>query len=512
MNDITERKRTGEDREPLIARALGKAQQMEQVLNAVPAGMLLLDAQHRIVLANPSARNDLAFLAGVGVGDRLTHLGGHPLEELIAQASTDGRHELSAEGRTFAVIARPVGERDGEDTGWAVMLDDVTEERQRRAYVERQDRLAAMSRLAGGIAHDFNNTLAVIALYAGAVARSEGLTERDREKMAVIREQRSQASRLIQQILDFSQQAALEKQPFDLLRLLKEQVRLLEDTVPEHIEIVLTHGEDEYVVRADLARMRQMIKNLAANAADAMPKGGVLRIALERVEVEAGVSPPWPEMEAGEWVKLTVSDTGTGIAPDELPHIFEPFFTTKGPGAGTGLGLAQAHGIVGQHEGHIGVETEVGKGSTFAIYLPALAARPAAPPKPDDLTVPRGRGEVVLVVEDNDAMRATLLSSLEQMNYRVLGAANGEQALRVMKEQGKQVALVLTDVVMPVMGGVELLRALRQEGWETPIILLTGHPDRGDRDGLQAEGMTAWLGKPLSLAQLAQAIASALSG
>ncbi len=510
--DITELKEAEQEREHLIAQIHGHAQQMEQVLNSVPTGMLLLDPHHRILLANSAARNDLTLLAGVGMGDRLTHLGERPLEDLLAPPPEGGWHELSAEGRSFAVIARPTGEVDGEDAGWVVVLDDVTEQRQRQAHAERQGRLAAVGQLAGGIAHDFNNIMAVIILYAQTVARSEGLTERDREKMATIHQQGWHATRLIEQLLDFSRQATFEKRPLDLLPLLKEQVKLLERTLPEHIKIVLSHGEDECVVSADLTRMQQMIMNLAVNARDVMPEGGVLRLALERIAVEPGTAPPCPEMEAGEWVKLAISDTGTGIAPDVLQHLFEPFFTTKEPGAGTGLGLAQVHGIVAQHGGHIGVETEVGKGTTFAIYLSALAVRPAVPPTLGDSTVPQGRGEVVLVVEDNDAVRAAIVSSLEQMNYRALEAANGEQALAAMKEQGQQVALVLSDVVMPVMGGLELLRALRQEGGETPVILLSGHGVPPDRDELQAQGVMAWLGKPPSLEQLARAIASALSG
>jgi two-component system cell cycle sensor histidine kinase/response regulator CckA len=218
--------------------------------------------------------------------------------------------------------------------------------------------------------------------------------------------------------------------------------------------------------------------------------------------------------------------------PDLLPHIFEPFFTTKGPGEGSGLGLAQVHGIVGQHGGRIDVQTQVGQVTTFTIYLPALEVRLAEPALPDVAAEARGRGQVVLVVEDGDAVRAALVTTLEQWNYRVLEATNGEGALAMMEKRtdvdrvsgarapaeagrpnralGGQVALVLSDVVMPGMGGIALFHALREQGWQMPVILLTGHPMDEELDALRARGLTAWLPKPPSVERLAQAVADAL--
>ena len=193
-----------------------------------------------------------------------------------------------------------------------------------------------------------------------------------------------------------------------------------------------------------------------------------------------------------------------------LPHIFEPFFTTKRPGEGSGLGLAQVYGIVGQHGGHIDVETRVGKGTTFIIYLPALEVHPAETFLPNVSAAPRGRGEVVLVVEDGKAVRAALVESLKQLNYQTLEAANGEQALAVLEEQREHIALVLSDVVMPVMGGVALFHTLRERGWQVPVVLLTGHPMDEELDELRAQGLRAWLPKPPSLERLAQVVADAL--
>ncbi len=507
--DITERKRAEEERARLASQVREQAREMAHILATVPAGVLLLDAEGRVLQANPTAQGDLAALARANVGDVLTRLGNRPLAALLAPPPKGLWHEVRAGGRIFEAIARPV-ENGPQPEHWVLVINDVTREREIRAQFQQQERLAAVGQLAAGIAHDFNNIMAAITLYAQMAARSESLPQRDRERMAVIDQQARHATRLIQQILDFSRRATLERQPLDLLPLLKEQVKLLKRTLPEHIGIELEYGQDEHTVNADPTRLQQMLTNLAVNARDAMLDGGTLRIGLQRVAVEDGQAPHLPEIEAGDWIRLTVSDTGTGIPADVVPHIFEPFFTTKGPGEGSGLGLAQVHGIVGQHGGRVDVASQVGEGTTFAIYLPALAVRPAESPPPDVAAAPRGRGEMVLVVEDEDAVRTALVASLEQLNYRTLEAANGEEALAVLERQGERVALVLSDVVMPGMGGMALFRTLRERGCRTPVILLTGHPIKKDLDELWAQGLSAWLTKPPHIEHLAQAVADAL--
>lgn len=509
--DITARKQAEEERNRLTVQVREQARQIEKVLATVPAGVLLLDAEGRVLRTNPVAEKDLVALAGVKEGAVLSHLGDRPLENLLTSPPTKGLwHEVKMAERTFEVIARPV-ENGPEPEYWVMVVNDVTQEREFRAQLEQQEQLAAVGQLAAGIAHDFNNILAVIVLYTHLELRIPELPERLRERLETIAEQANRATDLIQQILDFSRRAMLERRPMDLLPFMKEIVKLLERTIPEHIEIGLSCGADEYTVHADPTRIQQMVMNLAVNARDAMPDGGRLSIGLERVAVEPGLSPLLPEMEAGEWVKVTVSDSGRGVPTDVLPHIFEPFFTTKEPGEGTGLGLAQVYGIVGQHGGRIGVETQLGKGTTFIIYLPALMVRPDEPSLPDVVAMPQGRGQLVLVVEDEETLRAALAASLEQLNYRVLAAANGEQALAVREREGEEIALVLSDVVMPVMGGIALFHALKQRAWDIPMILMTGHAMGKELEALREQGLAAWLPKPPSLERLAQAIDSALS-
>lgn len=400
-------------------------------------------------------------------------------------------------------------DEDGAITSIIGVGRDITERKQVEAQLQQQERLAAVGQLAAGIAHDFNNILAVITLYTVMLEQGEDLSKRSRERVAVINQQAWHASRLIEQILDFSRRAMLERRPLDMLPLLKEQVQLLKRTLPENIGIILRCEQEKYVVNADPTRIQQMLTNLAVNARDAMPGGGTLLIDLKYLTVPPDQL-PLPGMTAGEWIKLTVSDSGSGIAPDLLPHIFEPFFTTKEPGKGSGLGLAQVYGIVGQHGGHIGLNTEMGVGTTFSIYLPAFALPPTETPPPNIASLPRGMGELILVVEDGAPLRLALKETLESLDYRVLEAANGAEALALMAAQGETVALVLSDVVMPETGGVELLNTLRREGWQTPVILLTGHVVNQERANAPEQEGTAWLTKPPSLEQLAQTIATLL--
>jgi two-component system cell cycle sensor histidine kinase/response regulator CckA len=388
---------------------------------------------------------------------------------------------------------------------------DVTQQREAERRAQQQERLAAVGQLAAGIAHDFNNIMAVITLYAGMLARTPDLPAGVYERLGTIHEQAHRASGLIQQILDFSRRAVLERGPMDMTVFLKEQAKLLERTLPESIKVQLVYGKDEYVVNGDPTRLQQAVMNLAANARDAMPEGGRLRIALDRVRFEDVEQAPLPDMLPGEWVTVSVSDTGVGISPDALPHIFEPFFTTKEIGEGTGLGLAQVYGIIRQHEGAIDVKTEAGVGTTFTLYLPALAvSHPQSPPLAREQPQ-QGHGETILVVEDSAATRQALVSSLEMVGYQVLQAANGQEALALYEQHAGEISLVLSDVVMPEMGGQALLRALKERDPAVRVVLLTGHPlEEREFEDLYALGLRDWVLKPLSVEQLAAVVARAM--
>jgi two-component system cell cycle sensor histidine kinase/response regulator CckA len=512
--DITERKQAEAEREQLLLQIQEQVQRVQQIVDTVPEGVLLLDANRQAVLANPVGEKDLVTLARAKVGDTLTHLGDRPLDELLTSPPKGLWHEVATDGRNFQVLARSI-EAGAAPSGWLLVIRDVTQQREVERRIHQQERLAAVGQLAAGIAHDFNNIMATIVLYAQMTAWMEGLPNTARERMETINQQAKHASSLIQQILDFSRRAVLERRPLDLAPLLKEHVKLLERTLLENIEIELDYEPGEHaaplIVNADPARMQQMVTNLALNARDAMPEGGILRIGLERIAVKPGESPLLPEMEPGEWVQMTVSDTGTGISSDVLPHIFEPFFTTKERGRGSGLGLAQVYGIVAQHEGRIDVETQVGKGTTITVYLPLRPSEPSTAVSLRELPVTSmGRGETVLVVEDDTNVRKALVDSLEMLNYRALQAVNGQEALTTLEELGDEIGLVLSDVVMPRMGGVALFHALRERGLGVPVVLLTGHPLEKEMEDLRLQGLADWLPKPPGLERLAEVVARAL--
>ncbi len=467
VRDITERKR-------LLTQVQAQAQRVQQIIDTVPEGVLLLDQERRVALVNPVAERNLAILAQVEVGEILTTLGDRSLSELLTSPPKGLWHEVRTNAHIFEVIARPM-QNEQDDEEWVLLLRDVTQEHEIQRRIQQQERLAAVGQLAAGIAHDFNNVMSTIVLYAQMAARASNLSARDRERMNVIDGQARHASRLIQQILDFSRRGILEQRSLDLLPLVKEQVQILKRTLPENIRVELVYGMDKYVVNADPTRIQQVLMNLAVNARDAMPEGGKLRLELARLHVDARKAVPLPEMAPGVWITLMVSDTGMGIPPDVLPRIYDPFFTTKAPGKGSGLGLSQVHGIVMRHAGHIDVKSQVGKGTIFTVYLPALPDQAAEAVALVSESMAKGGGETLLVVEDNAATREALIEGLEVLNYHVIEAENGHEALAILEQQRDDIALVLSDVVMPDMGGIALLRALRARGIDIGVILVTGH-------------------------------------
>ncbi len=488
-----------------------QARQMAQIMQAAPQGVLLFKANGQVLMANRVGTRDLSILAGAKVGDVIDRLGDQPLTELFVTPPTGPWYEAHAGNRTFEIIARPISNGVAPEQ-WVVLIDDVTHSRQVRQQAQLQERLATVGQLAAGIAHDFNNILSVILLQAQMVINAGSESDQSRDRMAVIVTQTQHATELVRQILDFSRQSMLQRQPVDLHALCSEQVGLLERALPETIGVEFVCGSEDYTVNGDPSSLRQVIMNLAINARDAMPEGGRLRIELAYLLYGTERETPLAGMRAGAWVRLAVSDTGTGIAPDVLPHVFDPFYTTKEPGKGTGLGLAQVHGIVAQHEGFLAVETENNAGTAFFIYLPAVQAVQMAATTGRQGKLPLGNGETLLLVEDNLALRHALIDMLESLGYVVVEASNGREALARLVEFGTTIAAVLSDVVMPEMGGIALAHALRMQGYTQSIILMSGHPLDEEMQTLQDAGVQTWLSKPCTLEDLAHALAGSLRG
>ncbi|MBK8989427.1 MAG: PAS domain S-box protein [Chloroflexi bacterium] len=509
--DISERKKAEEAREQLLAQVAQQVQQVQGIMDTVPQGVFLLDNHNRVVQANPAAQRNLADLASIALGQPLTHLGDHLLEDLLTSPAKGLWHEVRAEERTFEVIARPMAPGLGSE-GWVMALREVTEQRWIEEQLRQHERLAAVGQLAAGIAHDFNNLLAIIMLHTDLLAATISLPPKGQKQLAIIEQQTKRATQLIQQILDFSRQASLATRPLDLLHTLQEETKLLRRTLPEHVQIDLYADPGDYLVEADLTRIQQVILNLAVNARDAMPDGGRLTFRLTHLALSAAQEAPLPTMHPGHWIHLAVSDSGAGIEPDVIRHIFEPFFTTKGPGKGVGLGLAQVHGIVGQHNGHINITSQVGKGATFDIYLPALVLQNNLNSRPPADTALSRPGARLLIVEDDAMLRSALADSLRLWQYEVWEAANGLEALASLAQGDKPMDLILSDVIMPHMGGVALIQALRQQGWQTPVIFMSGHPLDMTLPTLRTVGAAAILNKPIDPVHLNQTITAVLAG
>jgi PAS domain S-box-containing protein len=498
----------------LVEQNRQQARQLQRVLDAVREGIVALDADRRVVLANEVGRGYLTTLGHAGEGSALEALGDRRMEEILTEEGGDLPHEIVVEGpdqHVFEVLANP-SPRSKSERGWTLLIRDVTERRRVERRVELQERLAAVGQLAAGIAHDFNNIVGAIILYSEMLSRSERIVGKDRERVATIEQQAERATALVQQILDFSRRTVMKPHPVDLAGVLEDFRDLITRTIPENIDISVVHDKGEYVVSADPARLDQALMNLALNARDAMPEGGKLRFALGRLEVRPGERPPYRDMRPGDWIRLEVADSGQGIAPGDLPHVFEPFFSTKERSEGTGLGLAQVYGIIKQHGGYIEAQSELGVGTIFIMYLPALHL-PALPrSKEDDAPLEQGRGERVLVVEDDPGVLEALEETLGNLNYELLTATDGRQALEVYREQGGRIDLVLSDLVMPGMGGKLLYESLREENPEIPFVLMTGYPLGSDTRQLFDREVVNWVQKPLDMHTLARIIREVLGG
>lgn len=390
------------------------------------------------------------------------------------------------------------------------LLRDITEQRRAAHYMHQQERLAAVGQMAAGIAHDFNNILAVITLYTQMLQLTTQSATQQRH-LATIYDQAQNAAKLVQQILDFSRRAIVEPVKMEVTPFIKELVRFWQRTSPENIRVELQVEGDDWTIVADPSRLQQALMNMVINARDAMPNGGLLELALYPVEVDVTHAPPVPDMALGHWLAIDVRDTGEGMSPEVLAHIFEPFFTTKPPGVGTGLGLAQVYGIVRQMGGHIQVESTPGVGSCFTIYLALTTPSPVEQMERD--ATPGGAGETVLLVEDEESLRLAATEMLTELGYRVLTTENGRHALSVLASHDGEIALIISDLVMPDMGGLELLEAQGKQDDDRsgiPVLLISGYPLE-DMESLQREyGAVGWLPKPFTMDQLARCVTQAL--
>jgi two-component system cell cycle sensor histidine kinase/response regulator CckA len=386
---------------------------------------------------------------------------------------------------------------------------DVTDRVALEDQLRHAQKMEAVGQLAGGVAHDFNNILTAILGYTDLALRR--LPESDPVRAGLLEIQRGgeRAAALTRQLLAFSRRAAAQPRVIDLNASLRDLAPMLARVVGENTALDLSLCEGAATARVDRAQLEQVIVNLVVNARDAMPEGGTVTLATQRTAIPASPGPPeGGGLPPGSYIRLSVKDTGSGIPPDILPHVFEPFFTTKGPGRGTGLGLATAYGIVEQHHGRIRAESEPGAGTTFEILLPSAGEGvPAAEPESRE---ERGGAETILLVEDDPNVLALTAEVLEGLGYRVLRAASGDEGLRAAAGTEAPIHLLLTDVIMPRMGGRELAARLTASHAEARVLFVSGYtPDTALLAGAE-EARIAFLPKPYSVSELCRKVREVL--
>lgn len=415
-------------------------------------------------------------------------------------------HGIRKDNSEFPIELSLATRVSNEERFYSAIIRDMSEAYEARGRTQIQDRLAAVGQLAAGIAHDFNNILGAIILYSESLLMTLDLSEGDHERMSMIFDQAKRGAMLTSQILDFSRKSVMEPRPIDLHSFLVKFKKLLSRMLSASIQIDIESENGEFITNADPTRFQQVFINLSLNARDAMPDGGKLQFTLSKMAVKEDDPAPIDEMQPGEWICVRVSDTGVGVSPNNIEHLFEPFFTTKKPGKGTGLGLAQVYGIIKQHGGYIKVDSALGVGTTFTIYLPAETEGEVVDIDLEVESATEGSKEVVLIVEDDLSTRRVLHDILTSLKYEILVAADGQEALEIFDQKNGEVDLVISDMVMPEMDGRELYERLNKNYPDTKIILITGYPLSDGTRQLLDYRRAAWLQKPITMGTLARAV------
>ncbi|HWA97651.1 MAG TPA: PAS domain S-box protein, partial [Pirellulales bacterium] len=395
----------------------------------------------------------------------------------------------------------PVTE-EGRLTHFVGVQNDVTERRLLEEQYRQAQKMEAVGQLAGGVDHDFNNILAVILGYTHELLRSDAIALADREAIAEINKAAERAASLTRKLLGFSRKEVLKFQVLNLNNIVSEMEKMLRRTIGEHVELRTSLASTLRPVKVDPSQIEQVILNLAVNARDAMPDGGMLEITTRNIELAADDGRIPGSLEPGAYVELSVRDSGHGIDPHIADHIFEPFFTTKERGKGTGLGLPFVYGVVKQSNGHVSVASEVGKGTAFTILWPCVAEELSVETaKPIDQG-PNTGTEAVLLVEDDDSVRKLLVRTLRSAGYRVFEAGNGGEALDAFRKADVQIDLLVTDVVMPQMSGRALLEQLRKSAPDLKLLYISGYTnDDMLRQGMM-DGDVYFLRKPFASHEL----------
>lgn len=431
-------------------------------------------ARGLITYMNPAALAQFPALAEKGIN--------HPvIKPLLSHANAIYKHQIcAAHESSFSERVFEVRLCGTKSNFVHLYFFEITEKKLLEQKVHQSEKMEAVGRLAGGIAHDFNNLMSIVVGFSD-VCMGEIPEEHSAHKfLTEIKKAGEDAANLTRQLLAFARKQIVEPVLMDLNDVIYSLENFIHHVAGENIELNAVRAPDIWLMRADEMQIKQIIMNLVLNARDAMPNGGHLHIETENMHFTEGRLDSNKMIPAGEYVRLRVRDTGEGMEPGMLSHIFEPFFTTKEKGRGTGLGLATVYSIVKQSGGYIAVHSEKEKGTLFHIYFPRAEGDTGVQPRPEKeekTTLPRGT-ETLLVVEDEDGVRFLVTELLRELGYTVLEAQNGEDALSKLESmQGKNVQLILSDVVMPKMGGLSLLEHIKKSAPNVKMLLMTGYSE-----------------------------------
>lgn len=391
----------------------------------------------------------------------------------------------------------PFLDRRGKPYQYVAIRYDITEKKRTEEHLLRAQRMESIGTLAGGIAHDFNNILSPILMSVDMLA----LESRDAETMRwleIIRENGERGAELVRQVLTFARGMEGERISVQLKHIIKDSIKILSQTLPKSIVLQYDIAPELKTIEADPTQIHQVLMNLAINARDAMPNGGELTVSASNVHLDEHYAMINIDAEQGDYVLLTVTDHGTGIAPDIQKRIFDPFFTTKDFGKGTGLGLATAQTIVKSHGGFINVYSEPGRGTKFSVYLPAAKSEPEISRSVAASNFPRGNGETILIVDDEESLREITRATLEKFGYKVLTANDGADAIVVFVQNQTTIDLVLTDAMMPVLDGAGFVQAVRKISPDLKIAVMSGLTSQSQMEEMKKLNVNHFLNKPLT--------------
>jgi PAS domain S-box-containing protein len=502
---------------------------LEKLVSAVTDPVLVKERRHTIILANQAACEFLGQPRGEILGRTLCELipgaaseQSRDADEQIFETGREKIHEETisdAANHPRVILTKTSRFDDLAGNLYLVsVIRDITDrvqaDQQREALaaqLRQAQKMEAIGTLAGGIAHDFNNILAAIIGNTELAKMDTPENSPVGENLQNILAASNRARDLVQQILTFSRRREQERRPIRIELVISEAAKLLRSTIPAMVEINVSIEANTPYILADATQINQIIMNLATNAWHAMPEsGGRIDLALSRTEVRPDTTPPHPDLREGVYTRLTVADNGHGMDPTIVDRVFEPFFTTKEPGQGTGLGLAVVHGIVKGHEGVIDLNSRVGKGTTFHIYLPGIRNQEAPTPQAAP-SIPHGSGERILLVDDETSILTVTAEFLTRIGYQVTKSAKASEALQIFQAAPDAFDLVLSDFAMPELTGKDLAAKILSIRPDMPILLISGFVNPFARETARNLGVKDILLKPIDPRQLGSAVHSALA-